>query len=192
MRSSRETEWRHDLREPGAAARAAASGSYREHAPQIEALPERVHELENELAAMEDRYKRAVADLDNLRKRSAREVDRRVAQEREALLGEWLQALDSVERALRQPVAADNPLFAGLHAVLEQMETILERQGAQRIGSAGERFDPERHQAVGVRDSDQLPDRTVVEVARSGFALGDRVLRPAEVVVARRDPEGAR
>lgn len=180
MRSSRETEPRHDLQEPDG-----------DHAPQTEAVQQRVHELESELAAMEDRYKRAVADLDNLRKRSAREVDRRVAQEREALLGEWLQALDSVERALRQPVAADNPLLAGLHAVLEQMETILERQGAQRIGSAGERFDPERHQAVGVRDSDQVPDRTVVEVARSGFALGDRVLRPAEVVVAR-DPEGAR
>lgn len=67
---------------------------------------------------------------------SARDVDRPVAQEGEALLGEWLQALDSVERAPRQPVAAGNPLFAGLHAVLEQMETILERQGAQRVGSA--------------------------------------------------------
>ena len=54
-----------------------------------------------------------------------------------------------------------------------------------RLGPAGEPFDPERHEVVAVRDTDELPDRTVVEVARSGFALGDRVLRPAQVVVAR-------
>ena len=150
---------------------------------------QRIEELEGEVAALDDRYRRAVADLDNLRKRSAREVDRRVGQEREALLRDWLQALDSVERALRQPGAAENPLLAGLHAVLWQMESILDRHGVQRIGSAGERFDPDRHHAVGVREIDQVPDRTVMEVARSGFALGDRVLRPAEVVVARH-PEG--
>ncbi|HEV2819499.1 MAG TPA: nucleotide exchange factor GrpE [Solirubrobacteraceae bacterium] len=150
---------------------------------------QRIEELEGEVAALDDRYRRAVADLDNLRKRSAREVDRRVDQEREALLRDWLQALDTVERALRQPGAAENPLLPGLHALLGQMESILDRQGVQRIGSAGERFDPNRHHAVAVREIDQVPDRTVMEVARSGFALGDRVLRPAEVVVARH-PEG--
>ena len=191
MRSSHETEPRQDRQDPHAAAAAAASGPDGQQPSEAQALQRRVEELQNELAAMDDRYKRAVADLDNLRKRSAREVDRRVAQEREALLGDWLQALDSVERALRQPGGAENPLFAGLHAVLEQMEAILDRQGVQRLGSGGERFDPERHQAVGVRDTDQVPDRTVVEVARAGFALGDRVLRPAEVVVARH-PEGTR
>jgi molecular chaperone GrpE len=72
----------------------------------------------------------------------------------------------------------------GLRAVLEQMEAILARQGVERIGAAGERFDPERHEAVGVQPTTELPDRTVVEVARSGFARGDRVLRPAQVIVS--------
>jgi molecular chaperone GrpE len=133
-----------------------------------------------ELAAMEDRYKRALADLDNYRKRSVRETDRRIAESRDALIREWLEAVDSVERALRMD--PENPMAQGLQAVLEQMESILARNGVTRIGEPGEQFDPERHDAIAVQPG---PDRTVLDVARSGFAAGDRVLRPAQVVVAR-------
>ncbi|MEA2285612.1 MAG: molecular chaperone GrpE [Solirubrobacteraceae bacterium] len=143
-------------------------------------------ERDAELARLDDRYKRALADLDNYRKRTAREIERRVGETRETLLREWLEALDSVERALRMD--AQGPLAEGLRAVLDQMESILARQGVQRIGQAGERFDPERHDAVDVRVSDDVPDRTVLEVVRSGWALGDRVLRPAQVVVSRAAP----
>jgi molecular chaperone GrpE len=136
-----------------------------------------------QLAELEDRYKRALADLDNYRKRSAREVERRVGESREAMVRDWLEAVDSVERALR--IEPENPLAAGLRAVLEQMEAILARQGVQRIGRAGEPFDPERHDAVAVQPSADVPDRTVLEVARSGYEIGDRVLRPAQVVVSR-------
>jgi molecular chaperone GrpE len=150
-------------------------------------VADRERELEQELAQMEDRWKRALADLDNYRKRTARDTERRVEESREAQLREWLEVVDSLERALfMQP---DDPVVEGLRAVLEQMEAVLARQGVRRMGAAGEQFDPERHEAVGVRPTTELPDRTVAEVARSGFMLGDRVLRPAEVVVARA-PEG--
>jgi molecular chaperone GrpE len=143
---------------------------------------------EAELARMEDRYKRALADLDNYRKRAGREVERRVEESRESLMRDWLEVVDSVERALR--MAPDRPLFEGLRSVLDQMEAVLARHGIKRVGSAGEPFDPQLHEAVEVRMTDEVPDRTVVEVVRSGFALGDRVLRPAQVVVARRpEPE---
>jgi molecular chaperone GrpE len=146
--------------------------------------PER--DLAAELAQMEDRYKRALADLDNYRKRSARETDRRILESREAQLREWLEVVDSLERALlMQP---DGPMVAGLRAVLDQMEAVLARQGVTRMGAAAERFDPERHEAVGVRETDDVPDRTVVEVARSGFEHDGRVLRPAEVIVSRAQP----
>jgi molecular chaperone GrpE len=141
-------------------------------------------ELEERYAQLDDRYKRALADLDNYRKRAAAEVDRRVAESREALLRDWLQAVDSVERALRM-ASPEDPLFTGLRAVLEQMEGTLARQGLTRVGAPGEQFDPERHEAVDLRPTDEQPDRTVVDVARSGWASGDRVLRPAQVVVAR-------
>jgi molecular chaperone GrpE len=143
--------------------------------------PER--DLAAELEKLDDRYKRALADLDNYRKRSAREVERRVAESTESLLREWLDALDSVERALLM-AETDSPLALGLQAVLDQMEAILERQGVTRVGAAGEPFDPERHEAIAVVAAEGVPDRTVVEVARSGYALGDRILRPAQVVVA--------
>jgi molecular chaperone GrpE len=140
-------------------------------------------ELTDEIARMEDRYKRALADLDNYRKRATREVDRRVTDATESVLEDWLQVVDSVERAIQ--LERDGPCYEGLRAVLAQIDSVLERQGAQRIGAPGDQFDPERHEAVAVRATGDLPERTVVEVQRSGFARGDRVIRPAQVVVAR-------
>jgi molecular chaperone GrpE len=133
----------------------------------------------------DERYLRALADLENYRKRSAQEVERRVTEQAERLLLDWIEAVDSVDRALgMQP-------SAGLRSVLEQMEAILARQGVKRVGAAGDRFDPELHEAISVRDSDEVPDRTVLDVARSGYRRGERVLRPAQVVVSReRDGSG--
>ncbi|HEY2397727.1 MAG TPA: nucleotide exchange factor GrpE [Solirubrobacteraceae bacterium] len=139
--------------------------------------------LSEEVARIEERYRRALADLDNYRKRATREVDRRVAEAREAVLHDWLQVVDSVERAIA--LEPEGPCQEGLRAVLAQIDAVLDRQGAQRIGTPGDQFDPERHEAVAVRASGEVPDRTVVEVHRSGVARGDRVIRPAQVVVAR-------
>jgi molecular chaperone GrpE len=144
--------------------------------------------LAAELAAIEDRYKRALADLDNYRKRSEREIERRVAQARESTLQEWLHVVDSVERAVQ---LEPPPCSEGMRALLEQMDGVLTRQGVERIGATGDRFDPERHEAIAVQPSDEVPDRTVVAVQRSGYATSDRVIRPAQVVVARA-PEHAR
>lgn len=153
--------------------------------PEQPVQAEQERRLGVELVQMEDRYKRALADLDNYRKRSERETDRRVQDARGALLRDWLEALDSVERALQM-----EPEDQGLQAVLAQMEAILEREGVTRLGAAGERFAPELHQAVAVRSAEQLPDGTIAEVTRSGFALGDKVLRPAHVVVSKHERSG--
>jgi molecular chaperone GrpE len=149
-----------------------------EQAPEA---PER--DLNAQLEQMEDRFKRAAADLDNYRKRAARELDRLVHERGDAMLREWLEVVDGLDRAVRQQ--PDNPLYEGLRAVLDQVEAILERQGVRRLGEAGEPFDPNRHEAIEVRETGEAPDRTVLEVVRSGFARGDRILRPAHVVVAR-------
>jgi molecular chaperone GrpE len=138
-----------------------------------------VEELEARNEQLEDRYKRALADLDNYRKRVARDVERRLDEGTDALVRDWLELVDSVDRATR----ADGDAYAPLR---DQIAAILEREGIARLGTAGEPFDPERHEAVGVRETDEVPDRTIVDVARSGFARRDRVLRPAQVIVARR------
>lgn len=144
-----------------------------------------VEELRERVAELDDRYKRALADLDNYRKRSAREIARRVDEARDAFARDWLEAVDSVERAL-DAAEPENPLADGLRAVLEQIEATLARHGVTRMGADGERFDPERHEAVDVRSTDEVPDRTVVDVARSGYAMDGRTLRPAQVIVSRR------
>jgi molecular chaperone GrpE len=151
--------------------------------------PPDVSELRAELARTEDRYKRALADLENYRKRAAQETQRGVAEARESVLRDWLDAVDSVERALR--IQSDGPCAEGLGAVLEQMNAVLAREGAQRVGAPGETFDPLRHEAIAVHPSADVPDRTILAVERSGFAVGDRLIRPAQVVVARA-PEHAR
>lgn len=140
-------------------------------------------DLAAQLAAIEDRYKRALADLDNYRKRAGREIESRVQQATDASLRDWLQAVDSVERAMQMD--PDGPCAVGLRAIFEQMETVLARQGMVRLGAPGETFDPGRHEAVAVRASDDVPDRTIIAVQRSGYARGNRVVRPAQVVVAR-------
>ncbi len=155
--------------------------------PESESPPpgeEEFERLRGEVVQLEDRWRRALADLDNYRKRTAAEVERRSGETRERLLTDWLEVVDSVERALRMR-PGDSPADDGLRPLLQQMETLLQRYGLSRVGTVGEPFDPERHDAIGVRETDELPDRAIADVARSGWALGDRVLRPAQVLVAR-------
>lgn len=139
--------------------------------------------LNDELARIEDRYRRALADLDNYRKRASREVERRTAEVRESMTIDWLDVVDSVERAIQ--MEPEGPCREGLQAVMQQMDSVLQRHGVTRTGAPGEAFDPERHNAVATQAAGGTLPHTVVEVPRSGFALGDRVIRPAQVVVAR-------
>jgi molecular chaperone GrpE len=173
---------------PGSDAEAAAQQVAPEQGEQPAASQDQSDAFNAELGALEDRYRRALADLDNFRKRAAREIERRVSESRQAALLDWLDVVDSIERALQ--MEDGGPCAAGLQAVLEQTDSVLARQGAARIGGTGEQFDPHRHEAVAVQPSDSVPDRTILAVVRSGFALGDRVVRPAQVVVAAK-PEHA-
>jgi molecular chaperone GrpE len=166
---------------PGTESDSPAGGDTREE------LREELEQTRARLGESEDRYLRSRADLDNYRKRSERELERRVRERGDELLRAWLEVVDSVERALAlEPVHADD-----LRAFLEQMQAILARQGATRIGQAGEPFDPERHEAVAVVPDPDRPAGTVAEVARSGYAIGDRVVRPAQVAVAQPPADGS-
>jgi molecular chaperone GrpE len=149
----------------------------------------RVDELEAELARVNDRYKRALADLDNYRKRSAQEVERRLADGRERLLRDWLDVVDSVDRAIL--MHQGSPVEAGLQAVLSQMQAVLSRHGVERLQPEGRPFDPTEHEAVASQPNAGVAPNTVVAVPRAGYRLGDRLLRPAQVVVSSRGREGS-
>ena len=144
--------------------------------------PPQTAEREAEVARLDDRFKRARADLDNYRKRTAKDVERLVAERTDALIGDWLEVADSVGRALAMD--SEGAVGEGLRAVRDQIESTLARQGVERVGEVGDAFDPERHEAVDVRAATDVPDRTIVEVIRPGYVRGERVLRPALVTVS--------
>jgi len=142
--------------------------------------------VENPAAEFEDRWKRAVADLDNLRKRYARELDRERQAERARAAARWLPVLDNLELALAHASADSHPIVEGVRAIRDQAVEVMDTLGFPRYDAAGVPFDPAHHEVVGVVDEPDRDHNTVVEVVRPGYGQGERQLRPAAVVVNRR------
>ena len=127
------------------------------------------------------------ADLENQRKRMAREVEmaRKFANER--LLGDLLPVLDSLEAGLANAGAGD-PLRAGLELTQRQLLRVAEINGLVTVAPvAGDAFDPERHQAMSMIDADGIAPGAVAQTFQKGYVLNERLLRPALVVVAKSD-----
>ncbi|MYR83979.1 nucleotide exchange factor GrpE [Streptomyces sp. SID685] len=136
---------------------------------------------------LEDRWRRALADLDNLRKRHARELERERAVERSRTAAAFLPVLDNLELALTHAGADPGAIVEGVRAVRDQAVNVLELLGYPRHAESGVAFDPARHEVVGVVQDPDAPPGTVVEVLRPGYGDGERQLRPAAVTVAKRE-----
>ena len=124
------------------------------------------------------------ADLDNQRKRLAREIEiaRKVANEK--LLAELLPVFDSMEAGLAA-AAADDPLRAGLELTLKQLHAVAEKHGLVEVApKSGDAFNPEHHNAVSQQPAPGISSGAVVQAFQKGYLLNDRLLRPAMVVVA--------
>jgi molecular chaperone GrpE len=149
-------------------------------AAELEALKGEMEQLRAE--ALRER-----ADLDNQRKRMARELDtaRKFANER--LLGELLPLFDSMEAGLAA-AAQNDPLREGLELTLRQLHRIAAGNGLVEVAPAvGESFDPERHQAMSMVAAEGVPPGAIAQLFQKGYVLNDRLLRPALVVVAQHD-----
>jgi molecular chaperone GrpE len=138
----------------------------------------------NRAAELEDRLVRALADLDNVRKRCERELKRERDSERARVVTEWLPVIDNLELALRHSGSSAGGLADGVAAVHDQAVAVLDQLGFRRFEDLGCPFDPMRHEAVGTTDAD-APAETVVATVRPGYGSDGEVLRPAKVVVAR-------
>ena len=161
-----------------------------DHAAVGESPPEAVvsqPDSDAELAKLEDRWRRAVADLDNLRKRYARELDRERTTERSRVAGAWLPVVDNLERAIAHTGDQSDAVVEGVRSILGQALQVLERLGYPRDAESGVPFDPQRHEVVGVVEHGDSAPGTVVEVLRPGYGQGSSQLRPAAVVVSRRE-----
>ncbi|NDZ64932.1 nucleotide exchange factor GrpE [Streptomyces cyaneofuscatus] len=136
---------------------------------------------------LEDRWRRALADLDNLRKRHARELERERTVERSRTAAAFLPVLDNLELALSHADADSGAVVEGIRAVRDQAVSVLELLGYPRHAETGVAFDPAHHEVVGVVDDPDVEPGTVVQVLRPGYGDGDRQLRPAAVTVAKRE-----
>ena len=146
-------------------------------------LEEKLAEVERERDEFLNDLKRVAADFENYRKRVARDQEGLVARAHERLVKELLPVLDDLERALEAAAEHEEAkLEEGVRLVHRELVAALGREGLVEVETNGQ-FDPHVHEALLSQPSDES-DGTVIEVLQKGYRLGDRVLRPARVVVA--------
>lgn len=149
-------------------------------APQSE--PEK---LSAENAKLRDQLLRLAADYDNFRKRSAREWKEQKDRAAAEVLREMLELADNLDRALEAAAEDGGALRKGVELIAQQLQAKLRRFGVEPLEVQGQEFDPTRHEAVLMVDTDRVPSHHVVDVVQRGYALHGEVLRPARVTVAR-------
>ncbi|GAB4150314.1 MAG: nucleotide exchange factor GrpE [Planctomycetota bacterium] len=149
-----------------------------------EELEKRIAELESKANEFEDLWKRALADLDNYRKRMLREQERVRFEEQKNAVTILLDVLDNLGRAVGSATDQDPAFIEGLKAILVQAESSLAKLGAERIETVGAKFDPSFHGAISVVEGDE--DNVITDEHRTGYRLGDYVIRPALVTVTRK------
>ncbi len=149
-------------------------------------LAAEVEDLKRQLAEMQDRYLRTLAEFDNFRKRSEREFGFLVQSANAELIKRLLPVVDDLERSLEAAKESHNfeALYKGIELVYQNFLKVLESFGVKPIEAVGKPFDPELHEALMQMDSDHEPD-TVVQEHQKGYRLHDRVLRPSKVIVSR-------
>jgi molecular chaperone GrpE len=131
-----------------------------------------------------DKYLRALAETENVRKRMERLAEERLWQQKKRLLNEILELRDQLENAL-QYADQDNPLGAGIRLTYNQMQKILEREGVRALQAVGEAFDPRIHEAVELAGEGSGQANEVTLEYRTGYTLDGKLLRPAKVQVSR-------
>ena len=152
-------------------------------APNVPQLEERLAALEAERDEHLNDLKRVAADFENYRKRVAREQESLVARAHERLVKELLPVLDDLERALAAAEQHEEAtLEEGVRLVHQELKAALKREGLAEIETNG-RFDPHVHEAL-LSQPSEAEEGSVLEVVQKGYKLGDRVVRPARVVVA--------
>ena len=151
---------------------------------QDESQPDPLEELRRERDALQDRLLRTAAEFDNYRKRMDR--DRRDLADHAAgeAIKDLLPIIDNLERAL-QASAQDDPLRKGVELIHKQMLEMLRKRGVTPIEALGADFDPNVHEAVSHEESDQHREGEVMEQLQRGYKVGERLLRPAMVKVAK-------
>lgn len=170
----------------------ATSPSAAEHEPtlsaQLEALHAKLAEAEIAAANARDQHLRAVAEIENVRKRGEREIDNARKYGAEKVLGDLLAVADSLDLGLKAaaaPEATAKAIAEGMALTHKQLAAFFEKHGVVVVDPAGEPFNPDFHEAVSAIPSADVPANHVISVMQKGYRLRERLLRPAMVMVAR-------
>jgi molecular chaperone GrpE len=165
-------------------------------APAAPTPEQRIATLETEKAEIKDRMLRIAAEFDNYKKRSRKELGEQEVKARETVLKDFLEVVDNLERALASigTGATEKDLKSvqdGVELVLRLFKNKMERYGVTAIEAKGQPFDPRIHDAISQIPNPDVAPGTVVHEMQKGYRIGDRLLRPAVVVVAAAVPGGA-
>ncbi|HWA86760.1 MAG TPA: nucleotide exchange factor GrpE [Opitutus sp.] len=188
MSSSESTDTLNQSSPPGSAPAKEAQSIAHELTPAASELAS----AKTEAAENYDRYLRAVADLENFRRRTVREKEELRLFAAGRVLEDLLPVMDNLGLALvaaKKPDADLKGLVGGVEMVLNQLKSALASHGLKEIDPAGQTFDANLHEAIAAQPSAEVPDGKVLNVVRTGFALNGRLLRPASVVVSSGAPK---
>lgn len=155
-----------------------------ETAQEAPSLEERLSAAEARADENYNKFLLATADFENYKKRIARDRDAIVNSYRSALIERFLPVMDNLERALKSDAGGDS-LRGGLEQTLRGFEAVLAGQGVKEIAVKDKPFDPRVAEAIGTLPGNGVDDDTVLEVAEKGYSIGDDLLRPAKVIVAK-------
>lgn len=148
--------------------------------------------LRAELAEQIDLRLRLAADLQNFKRRTSQETEVRAAAQKESFILELLPVIDNLERALAGGASpSTSQLHQGVEMTLKQLCQILRLHGIETAEIVGKPFDPRLHEAISQRSDKTQPDHSVLEVFQRGYFRGDRIIRPAKVVVNNLTPAKA-
>jgi molecular chaperone GrpE len=154
--------------------------------PSHEALESQLMLAENQAQENLDKAVRAMAELDNVRRRAEREVANAHRFGVEKLVKELIPVMDSLESALAIAAKDENKDMAdGIELTMKLLMTALEKFEVTLINPEGQPFNPQEHEAMSIQVSDEVPPNTVMIVFQKGYKLSDRVIRPARVIVSK-------
>jgi molecular chaperone GrpE len=161
-----------------------------DNAPRDGEAPDPLETARSEAQRLREQLLRTAADFDNYKKRVRRETEDAERRAREGLLRDLLPVFDDLERATQHAGQASDvkSLADGISMVLRMFGDTLGRMGIERIHAVGEPFDPALHEAVQHLETTEFPPGSVAAEVRAGYRLGDRLVRPAMVVVAKPPP----
>lgn len=145
---------------------------------------EEIQKLQDDYAALNDRYMRTLAEYDNFRKRTQKDIESRVSYTKTDILSKILPVADNFERAAMNSDADFEGYRKGIEMIVRQFTETLSSFGVEAFGAVGDKFDPNYHNGVMHVDDDSFGENEIADVFMKGYKIGDKVIRPATVKVA--------